>query len=66
MRKRGELDNIPELSAFADKLEKATIDTIEDGVMTGDLYLLSTLENKKKVNTREFLEEVGSRLKAML
>ena len=34
--------------------------------MTGDLYLLSTLENKKKVNTREFLEEVGSRLKAML
>lgn len=66
LRKRGELDNIPELSAFSDKLEKATIDTIEDGVMTGDLYLLSTLENKKKVNTREFLEEVGSRLKAML
>ncbi len=66
LRKRGELDNIPELSAFADKLEKATIDTIEDGVMTGDLYLLSTLENKKKVNIREFLEEVGSRLKAML
>lgn len=66
LRKRGELDNIPELSSFADKLEKATIDTIEDGVMTGDLYLLSTLENKKKVNTREFLEEVGSRLKAML
>lgn len=66
LRKRGELDNIPELSAFADKLEKATIDTIEDGVMTGDLYLLSTLENKKKVNTREFLEEVGIRLKAML
>ena len=66
LRKRGELDNIPELSAFADKLDKATIDTIEDGVMTGDLYLLSTLENKKKVNTREFLEEVGSRLKAML
>ena len=66
LRKRGELDSIPELSAFADKLEKATIDTIEDGVMTGDLYLLSTLENKKKVNTREFLEEVGSRLKAML
>lgn len=66
LRKRGELDNISELSAFADKLEKATIDTIEDGVMTGDLYLLSTLENKKKVNTREFLEEVGSRLKAML
>lgn len=66
LRKRGELDNLPELSAFADKLEKATIDTIEDGVMTGDLYLLSTLENKKKVNTKEFLEEVGNRLKDML
>lgn len=66
LRKRGELDNIPELSDFADKLEKATIATIEDGVMTGDLYLLSTLENKKKVNTKEFLEEVGNRLKDML
>ena len=51
---------------FADKLEKATIATIEDGVMTGDLYLISKLDNKKKVNTQEFLEEVDSRLKAML
>ena len=55
LRKRGELDNNTELCDFADKLEKATIKTIEDGVMTGDLYLLSTLENKKKVNTEEFL-----------
>ena len=45
LRKRGELDELPELMAFADKLEKATIKTIEDGVMTGDLYLLSKLEN---------------------
>ena len=51
LRKRGELDELPELMAFADKLEKATIKTIEDGVMTGDLYLLSKLENKQKVNT---------------
>ena len=50
LRKRGELDNLPELMNFADCLEKATIETIEDGVMTGDLYLLSTLENKKKVS----------------
>ena len=66
LRKRGELDNLPELSAFADKLEKATIDTIESGVMTGDLYLLSSLENKRKVNTEEFLDEVGARLAASL
>ncbi len=62
LRKRGELDNIPELMAFADNLEKATIQTIEEGVMTGDLYLLSKLENKKKVNSKEFLEEINVRL----
>lgn len=66
LRKRGELDNTPDLCDFADKLEKATIKTIEDGVMTGDLYLISKLENKKKVNTQEFLEEVNIRLKEML
>lgn len=65
-RKRGELDNLPELVNYADKLEKATIQTIEDGIMTGDLYLLSKLENKKKVNTEDFLKAVGERLKAML
>ncbi len=62
LRKRGELDNTPELCAFADKLEKATIDTIESGVMTGDLYLLSTLENKQKVGTEEFLKAIAERL----
>ena len=66
LRKRGELDNTPDLVAFADKLEKATIQTIEEGVMTGDLYLLSTLENKKKVGTEEFLVEVNERLKKLL
>ncbi len=66
LRKRGELDGLTDLCAFADKLEKATIQTIEDGVMTGDLYLLSNLENKKKVNTEEFLIEVNNKLKAML
>ena len=65
LRKRGELDNTPDLCKFADNLEKATIQTIEEGVMTGDLYLLSTLENKKKVNTEEFLKEVDKRLSAM-
>jgi len=61
-RKRGELDNLPDLVKFADALEAATIQTIEDGVMTGDLYLLSSLENKKKVNTKEFLEEIAKRI----
>ena len=64
LRKRGELDGSDELVAFADKLEKATIDTIESGVMTGDLYLLSTLENKQKVNTEEFLDAIRDRLAA--
>ena len=62
LRKRGELDDLPELVAFADKLEKATIDTIESGVMTGDLYLLSSLENKQKVSTEAFLDAVHDRL----
>ena len=66
LRKRGELDELPELVRFADCLEKATIKTIEDGVMTGDLYLLSTLENKTKVNTEDFLKAVDERLKEML
>ena len=66
LRKRGELDNTPELCDFANKLEAATIKTIEDGVMTGDLYLLSKLPEKKKVNTEEFLLAVNERLKSTL
>ena len=66
LRKRGELDELPELVKFADSLEKATIQTIEDGIMTGDLYLLSTLENKQKVNTEDFLKAVNERLAKIL
>ena len=66
LRKRGELDGNKELSDFADKLEKATIKTIEDGVMTGALYVLSNLDNKRKVNTEDFLLEINNRLKATL
>lgn len=66
LKKRGELDNIPELSAFAEKLEKATIKTIENGIMTGDLYALSNLESKKKVNTQDFLYAVNETLKEMM
>ncbi|MCM1298517.1 MAG: NADP-dependent isocitrate dehydrogenase [[Eubacterium] siraeum] len=66
LRKRGQLDNVKELSDFADKLEKATVQTIEDGVMTGDLVALSTLPEKKKVNTEQFLLEINERLKKLL
>ncbi|MBR4874507.1 MAG: NADP-dependent isocitrate dehydrogenase [Clostridia bacterium] len=62
LKKRGELDELPELVAFAENLEKATIQTIEEGVMTGDLYLLSSLPNKTKVDTEEFLLAVNERL----
>ena len=66
LNKRGELDGNDELCDFAKKLEQATINTIEEGVMTGDLYALSTLENKKKVNTEDFLKEVKIRLDKLL
>lgn len=62
LRKRGELDELPELMNFADKLEKATVQTIEDGVMTGDLAALSTLPNKQTVDTEGFLTAVNERL----
>lgn len=62
LRKRGELDNLPELIDFADKLEKASIETIEDGVMTGDLAALSSLNNITKVDTEAFLTEIAKRL----
>lgn len=62
LRKRGELDNLPELIDFADKLEKASIETIEDGVMTGDLAALSSLDNITKVDTKAFLTEIAKRL----
>ena len=62
LRKRGEMDGIDELCGFADKLEASTIRTIEEGVMTGDLAALSTLENKQTVDTETFLHEIGNRL----
>lgn len=67
LRKRGELDDLPELSAFADKLKKATLQTIEeDGIMTGDLAAMSTLPNAKKVDTEGFLLAIRDRLEQLL
>ncbi len=62
IRKRGELDGNTELADFADRLEKATIKTIEDGIMTGDLYALSKLDTKTKVDTEAFLRAVAERI----
>ncbi len=66
LRKRGELDQIDALVDFADKLEQASIQTIEDGVMTGDLAAMSTLDNITKVNTEEFLLAIRDRLEKLL
>ena len=66
LRKRGELDGLPDLCAFADKLEAATVGTIESGVMTGDLVALSTLPEKRRVNSMEFLAAIAERLSAAM
>ena len=66
LRKRGDLDGIEDLKVFADKLEEACIKTIENGEMTGDLYLISTLENKKKLNTEEFIKAIRTTLDGLM
>ena len=66
LKKRGQLDGNDALTAFAEKLEKATVQTIEEGVMTGDLFVLSNLPEKKKVNTEQFLLEIKERLEKLL
>ena len=62
LRKRGEFDENDELIAFADKLEKAALKTIEDGVMTKDLAMLTDLKEVKTVNTYEFIKEIRNRI----
>ncbi len=62
LRKRGELDGNYKLVEFAEKLEKASLKTIEDGVMTKDLAMLTDLKNIKTVNTYDFIKEIRSRL----
>ena len=58
LRKRGELDKLPELCAFADKLEKATLDTIESGRMTKDLALITELTDVTVLNSQEFIKAI--------
>lgn len=58
LRKRGELDGNKELMAFADELERASLQTVANGIMTGDLAALSSIENKKTVTSEEFLQAI--------
>ncbi len=65
LRKRGELDNIPELEEFADKLEKATLSTIESGKMTKDLALMTSLKDVTVLNSEEFIKAIRTTYEAM-
>ncbi len=64
LAKRGELDGTPELVDFAKRLERATVKTIEDGRMTGDLARITTLENPTKLNTHDFILAIREELEA--
>jgi len=66
LRKRGELDKIPELGVFADKLEAATVKTIESGKMTKDLALITTIEEPTVLNSEAFIKAVREELEKNL
>ncbi len=66
LRKRGEMDQLPELIGFADKLEKACIDTIENGEMTNDLAIITKLPNPVVLNSEEFIKAIRKTLEASL
>ena len=66
LRKRGELDSLPELVNFADKLEEACIDTLNDGIMTKDLVNLAEGVKTTAVNTSEFIKAIRQRLEKKL
>ena len=58
LRKRGELDHLADLCEFADRLEKATIATIESGKMTKDLALITSLDDPEVLNSEEFIKAI--------
>ena len=66
LRKRGELDGNHELEEFADKLEKACVKTIEDGKMTKDLALITTISDPVVLNSEDFIKAIRSTLEGML
>ncbi|MBQ6874793.1 MAG: NADP-dependent isocitrate dehydrogenase [Lachnospiraceae bacterium] len=66
LKKRGELDGLSDLCAFADKLEKATVETIESGLMTGDLAAITTLENPQTLDSEQFIKTIRARLETLV
>lgn len=65
LKKRGELDEIPALSAFAEKLEQATVRTIESGRMTKDLALITSLQDVQVLNSEAFIKEIRKTLETL-
>ena len=65
LRKRGELDQLPELQAFADKLERATLKTIEDGKMTKDLALITSLQDVTVLSSEGFIKAIRETFETM-
>ena len=66
LRKRGEMDGLPELMKFADQLEKATLDTIESGIMTKDLALITEMKDVNVKNTEDFIKAIRTTLEGIL
>lgn len=66
LRKRAQLDSLPELEHFADALERSVIRTIEEGEMTGDLALITSLRNVTKLSSKEFILAIKKRLEEEL
>lgn len=66
LRKRGEIDGIKELEEFADKLEQASIRTIEEGKMTKDLALITTIDNPTVLNSEDFIKAIRATIEGML
>ncbi len=66
LRKRGEMDGIADLCDYADKLEKVSVQTMEDGIMDKNLSAMSKLPNKQAVDTETFLTEINSRLAKLM
>ena len=66
LRKRGEIDNNQPLMDFADKLESACIQTIEDGKMTKDLALITSISNPTVLNSQDFIRAIRQKLEESL
>ena len=66
LRKRGELDALPQLCGFSDKLEKTIVETIEEGYMTGDLAAICSPPAKEILDSTQFIDTLAQRLKKIL